>query len=700
MNNGGWATLAFALKPGGSSPTPTATLTATATGTRTATATVTATATTSVTPTATRTATATSTVTVTATPTLTTTATVAPTTAVPTITRTATATATAALPTPTATSTNIFGSNISLLASTSTTNNKQTVPTGVQDGDLLLAFYSYWSNASMTAPSGWTQLHTAAANGSGRETAWYRFASNDAPGSSYTWSTTGTPYEAGGMLSLRGVDPNDLEDGFCTNSGNSGSPTLCSFSTSNPNDMYLGLFATEATGLSMPASLTAGVLNQYAAGSHFGVGTGTEQLNTDGTVPALTGAMNSGGWASIAFALKPLGSTPTPSATGTATPTVTRTATVTATITSTPTVSPTSTVTRTATATSTVTLTATPTVTTTATVAPTTAVPTATSTATATQTATLPTPTATSTNIFGSNISLLASTSTTTTKQTVPTGVQNGDLLLAFYSYWTSASMTAPSGWTQLHTAAANGSGRETAWYRFASNDAPGSSYTWATTGTPYEAGGMLSLRGVDPNDLEDGFCTNSGNSNSPTLCSFSTSNPNDMYVGLFATEATGLSMPASLTAGVLNQYAAGSHFGLGAGSMVLNSDGTIPSQSASMNSGGWASIAFALKPLGSSPTPTATVAATRTATATATVTSTPTAAPTTTVTATRTATATATQTTTATVTVTATPAPTTPAPTPTVTQTIVPSATPTPPPIFGGNGVFGANTIETKAQV
>ncbi len=225
-----------------SSHTPTATATSTTTRTATATATVTRTAT--------QTATSTATSTVTRTATATATATLIPTTAAPTptVTLTGTATATATqVPTPTP------SSAIAFIGQTTSASTKLTVPSGVQNGDLLLASYSFWSSSSATAPSGWNLLQSAAANGSGVTTVWYRFASNDTPGSSYTWTFSGTAYESGGMTAYRGVDQSALEDGFCTNSGKSTSPTLCSFATANDGDFYVGFYATEAAALAIPA---------------------------------------------------------------------------------------------------------------------------------------------------------------------------------------------------------------------------------------------------------------------------------------------------------------------------------------------------------------------------------------------------------------------------------------------------------------
>ena len=208
-----------------------------------------------------------------------------------------------ATPTPTATATLLPGS-ISQVGSTTSTSTALTVPAGVRDGDMLLAFFSYWSMFGSTAPAGWQLLHTVTSNGSGTEAVWYRFASNDTPGSNRTWTFTGSgPYAAGGMIALRGTAAS-FEDGFCTTNGNNASPTLCGFSTTHANDLYLGFYSTEKTGLALPGDLTSIVLSQYVNGSHFGVAAARKSLGAPGTVPADIGSMVRGGWATIAIAVK------------------------------------------------------------------------------------------------------------------------------------------------------------------------------------------------------------------------------------------------------------------------------------------------------------------------------------------------------------------------------------------------------------
>jgi len=307
--------------------------------------------------------------------------------------------------------------------------------------------------------------------------------------------------------------------------------------------------ATENTNLVLPVDLNGLLVNQYSNGAYFGVAAADKSLGSAGVIPADVGSMNSGGWATIAIALKALSTGPTPTATATV-------ATPTATATVIPTVAPT--------------VTPPP--------------PTATATATATSTQ-LPTATPTP-----GAITLVGTTSTTTARTVVPTGVQVGDLLLAFYSYWSFNTVTAPTGWQMLQSATSSGSGVEAVWYRFAgSSDVPGTAYNWSFSGsTAYEAGGMLAYRSVDPSAPQDGFCTNSGHSTAPSLCSFTTNFSSDMYVGFFATENTNLVLPADLTGLVVNQYLSGSYFGVAAANKSLGSAGTVSADVGSMNSGGW----------------------------------------------------------------------------------------------------------------
>ncbi len=149
-------------------------------------------------------------------------------------------------------------------------------------------------------------MNSAVRTGDGVISVWYRFANNEASGSIYKWSFSGsTPYEAGGMLVYRGVDPAAPEDGFCGNSGSSTAPTLCSFTTAHSGDTYVGFFTAANQGFVLPSDLTGRIpVRQYSNGVNYGAAAGDKTLVAAGTVPADPAAMNVGGWTTLALALK------------------------------------------------------------------------------------------------------------------------------------------------------------------------------------------------------------------------------------------------------------------------------------------------------------------------------------------------------------------------------------------------------------
>ncbi len=198
---------------------------------------------------------------------------------------------------------------VSYIGSTTTTSKVQTVPAGVIAGDLLLAHYSYYAPITATAPSGWTQLQSATLSGSVTEKVWYRVATGgDTPGSTYTWSFSGTAYEAGAMLAYGGVDTSVLPDGFCDNSGTSIVPSLCSFSNANSNDTYVGFFALNSTGtFGLPGDLSNRGSVADVGYVNVGSAAGDKRLGAAGTIAADSGTpSSSGAWATVVLALKPL----------------------------------------------------------------------------------------------------------------------------------------------------------------------------------------------------------------------------------------------------------------------------------------------------------------------------------------------------------------------------------------------------------
>ncbi len=171
----------------------------------------------------------------------------------------------------------------------------------------------------------------------------------------------------------------------------------------------------------------------------------------------------------------------------------------------------------------------------------------------------------------------------------VPSGVQNGDLLFAFLSYCGSsleilqpfcggatAGETAPAGWTLLNTTAFFGYGTLTIWYRYAASEP--SSYTWTASGSPSPtpAGGMVAYRNVL---LSDGSASNpSGTTQNPATGSFANAVANDWQVSFFGWASISALTMGDWTSRVnvtCNTFPGGA-----AGDKVLGAAGTVAADS------------------------------------------------------------------------------------------------------------------------
>ncbi|MGH3060334.1 MAG: Ig-like domain-containing protein, partial [Gaiellaceae bacterium] len=124
------------------------------------------------------------------------------------------------------------------------------VPAGVQQNDLLVAFYAIGGNRTIVTPAGWTAIG-GGNNGTQVETAaFYRIAGGSEPSSyTFTW-TGGNEPAAGGMVAyygVKGTDPLDLFGAVQT--ANSGTVTAPSITTTAADDLVLAFFgsATNST---------------------------------------------------------------------------------------------------------------------------------------------------------------------------------------------------------------------------------------------------------------------------------------------------------------------------------------------------------------------------------------------------------------------------------------------------------------------
>ena len=92
----------------------------------------------------------------------------------------------------------------------STSNMTVTVPSGVQDDDVLLAFFVCRDLQPATI-SGWTEIYKADRSSSDYYAAYYRVASSEPSTYSWNWADTrSVPKAAVNVIALRGVDSTTL----------------------------------------------------------------------------------------------------------------------------------------------------------------------------------------------------------------------------------------------------------------------------------------------------------------------------------------------------------------------------------------------------------------------------------------------------------------------------------------------------------
>lgn len=100
-----------------------------------------------------------------------------------------------------------FRSDSSAANGTASTSVVVTKPTGVADGDLLLAIISETGTGSITPPAGWTLLASQAASTDATSAAYWRFASSEA--ASWTWTLGASVRNASWVGAFTGVDTDD-----------------------------------------------------------------------------------------------------------------------------------------------------------------------------------------------------------------------------------------------------------------------------------------------------------------------------------------------------------------------------------------------------------------------------------------------------------------------------------------------------------
>lgn len=209
-------------------------------------------------------------------------------------------------PAPVTNSSILFRGSATNVATTNQNSITVSKPTGVVEGDVMVAQITVSSSAGSIPPSGWSLIRNLVASFSHSTATYYKVAGASEP-VSYTWTIGCGCWETAAIIAYSGVDiasPIDAENGQL---GSSTPPVT----TTVPGDMIVTFFSANNGGTWTPP---LGMTERYDIRIPFGFasaeGADAYQLNA-GETGSKTATDSTASTASI-IALKPASNTPTP----------------------------------------------------------------------------------------------------------------------------------------------------------------------------------------------------------------------------------------------------------------------------------------------------------------------------------------------------------------------------------------------------
>ncbi|MCW2990734.1 MAG: hypothetical protein JWM73_1328, partial [Solirubrobacterales bacterium] len=160
-------------------------------------------------------------------------------------------------------------------ASTTTATLTITKPTSTTTSDVLVATVSGAGTNTITAPAGWTLLVSTASPGATMRTLTYFKVATASEGASYAFTSSAARNMTGGIIALRGANPDFPIDAVGEASGASGNAVAPAVTTSAANDWVInaGAVARNAT-----FTAAAGTTARYSL-----AGTGTSSHGATAT---------------------------------------------------------------------------------------------------------------------------------------------------------------------------------------------------------------------------------------------------------------------------------------------------------------------------------------------------------------------------------------------------------------------------------
>lgn len=178
-----------------------------------------------------------------------------------------------------------------------------TKPTGVAEGNVMVATVTAKETGAVTAPSGWTAIKNLTQGTALRQVTYYKVATAS-EAASYSWSLGTSRAASGGIVDYSGVNQTVPIAATASGSGESGNATAPSVTTSAANDLVLaaGSFAA-ATTVTADASTTERF--DVASGSNTSeVADFTQASAGATTAKTITPAVSTGAWIAQTIAVR------------------------------------------------------------------------------------------------------------------------------------------------------------------------------------------------------------------------------------------------------------------------------------------------------------------------------------------------------------------------------------------------------------
>jgi hypothetical protein len=130
-----------------------------------------------------------------------------------------------------------------------------TKPSGVVEGNVMVATVTVKETGAVTPPSGWTAILNLTQGTALRQVTYYKVATASEP-SSYSWSLGTSRAASGGIADYSGVNPTVPVDATASATGASGNAAVPGATTSAPNDLVLAVASFAASTTVTPDAST------------------------------------------------------------------------------------------------------------------------------------------------------------------------------------------------------------------------------------------------------------------------------------------------------------------------------------------------------------------------------------------------------------------------------------------------------------